>query len=213
MNSKRQAKKILKMYAKESYKARIAYIDQFLDEKPPLLLRISYRHMLKQSLMVVLILVLILSLCLLTASALGIRSLKFTFTETPTHTEIVSDVIRYGQSDTQAVFYEPTYVPWGYELVGEDSFGDINYRYDYQNAKGEYLTIEQALAEDFRVSVDNENCIIRDEIIDGMEVKIYDYQDRDEKQYIFQYENTFFLIVGSINDRQAKKIIRGLNLH
>ena len=47
MNSKREAKKILKAYGKAAYQERVKYVDSFSEEKAAFLRKISYRRVMK----------------------------------------------------------------------------------------------------------------------------------------------------------------------
>ena len=62
MRNKRKAKRILRAFGKESYKARIAYVNSFLPEKSSYIGSISYRHALRRAVIVALILVMIMAL-------------------------------------------------------------------------------------------------------------------------------------------------------
>lgn len=155
----------------------------------------------------VLILILSFALVVVTASALGIHILNFSFFEKTDHTEITGNVTE-DSSEEKFRFYEPDYIPDGYKLVEEESFGDTELEYIYQNEAGEYLYIDENLAEGFVTNINNENCKISDIVIGDKEVRIYDYGER--KIYLLQYYSTYIRMNGTLSAIEFEKIIQGL---
>lgn len=209
MNPRRQAKKILRLYGKAEYQARIDYIKGFLPEEPSYVGRIGFRHLGKRCLMIVLILTLTLAMAVVTASAFGIQLFGFKLFEYSDHTEITRDeeVVLEGE----ARFYEPTYVPEGYELISEDGFEDLDKWLVYQDKEGNYLYIDQSISDSFMANINNENCEIGKEIINEMEVYVYDYYDDEEgSMYVLEKNGTYIDISGVMDDLEFEKIIKGL---
>lgn len=155
----------------------------------------------------ILILILSFALLVVTASAFGIHILNFSFYEKPDHTEVVSNVTG-NPSEENVAFYEPGYVPSGYKLIAEEPFGDISLEYIYQNEEGEYLYIDQHLADGFTENINNEGCTISDVIIDEKEVRIFDYGNR--KICLLQYNSTFIWIKGALPSVEFEEIIKGI---
>lgn len=156
MNPRRQAKKILKLYGKAEYDARISYIKGFLPEEPSFVGRIGFRHLGKRCLVIALILTLTLAMAVVTASAFGIQLFGFKLTEWDDHTEIRRDeeVVLEGE----ARFYEPEYIPAGYELLSVDGFEDQDKWCVYENEEGDYLYIDQSMSDNFTANINNEDC-------------------------------------------------------
>lgn len=208
MKSRRQAKKILKLYGKAEYDARISYIKGFLPEEPSFVGRIGFRHLGKRCLVIALILTLVLAMTVVTASAFGIQLFGFKLTEWDDHTEIRRDenVVLEGE----ARFYEPEYIPEGYELLSVDGFEDQDKWYVYENEEGDYLYIDQSVADGFSSNINNEDCTKDIRKVDGMEVLIYRYNDIERSRYIFNKGATYISIKSILNDAEVERIIRGL---
>jgi len=202
--NKRKAKKILKQYGKAAYKARIQYVDSFLEKNPSAIRKISYRHMLKRCMMVAAILILTFALLVTTASALGIHIFNFSFFEKSDHTTITSNE-KTNLPERIIKFYDVEYVPNGYQLIAEEAFGDIELEYIYESPSGELLYIDQNIADGYVIDINNENCKIRKKTLQNIELVIYDYGNR--KTYLFQYQQTHVRIKGSLEDKEFEKII------
>ena len=200
-----RARKILKKYGKAAYRSRIEYVNSMLPENASVIGRISWRRMMKRCVMTALIMILTLALLLATASAFGIHILNLSFSEKEDHTEIVGNS-KPEKERQEAVFYEPGYIPEGYELVSKENFSDIELEYIYKKNEGKYLYIHQFQADDQIVNINNEGCEIKKEIIQDIEVRIYDYGSR-KKIYLLQYHQTFILIEGSLPTEEFEKII------
>lgn len=207
MNPRREAKKILKRYGKAEYDARIAYIKGFLTEEPSFAGRIGWKHAGKRCLMIALILTLTLALAVVTASAFSIQLFGFNLFEYSDHTEITRDeeVVLEGE----ARFYEPTYVPEGYELINTDKFFDESIDRVYEDEAGDYLYVEQSVAKNFLTNINNENCTRENMHVDGMEVLVYRYYDGGSL-WLFVKGKTYCDINSLLPDDEVEKIIKGL---
>lgn len=206
MKRDREAKKILKAFGKEAYKERIKYVDSFMPEKTSFFGSISYRHTLRRVGMVALLVVLILALAV-SAYAAVMHYLNYTRIEHPTNDEYVAND---NGSNEEAVFYEPTYVPEGYELASEDYDELFDEReWKYINTSNEALIIRQS-HKSYNLYADNERLTRETVIIDNIEAIIYDSEG--DKKCILQYDDTTITIIGSINNDEVEQIIRGLNL-
>ena len=113
MRSKRKAKRILRAFGKESYKARIAYVDSFLPEKAPYVASISYRHALRRAAIVFLVLIMVMALAV-SAYAAVVPYLNYTKVVHPDNDEFVINGSDGRKMSVQAI--DLTYVPKGYEL-------------------------------------------------------------------------------------------------
>ena len=205
MKSDREAKKILKAFGKEAYKERIKYVDSFLPEKTTFFGSISYRHTLRRVGMVALLLVLIMLLAVSTYAAI-IHYLNYTRIEHPTNDEYVAN--DNNSSNEEAVFYEPTYVPEGYELEVEeynDVFGDKDCI--YRKSDTEVMTIRQRTKET-HLYIDNEHNIFDKLTIGDIEAVVYIYEN--DLMCVFQYDGTLITITGPIDLVEIEKIIRGM---
>ena len=211
MNSKREAKKVLKAYGKALYKSRIEYAASFSEEEEPLFCTTSYRHMMKRSLVIVLVLIMTLSLLVIGANALGIKFLNLSFFEKNDRTVVTKNE---NTDDTQKSghgFYKPGYIPPGYSFEGTDEFKDLTTTYSYINDDGEYLTIDQSKSDDdFHLTIDNEDCEIRQDTIEDMEVRIYKYHDTNLILVLLKKEDIYIQISGPISEKEARKIVQGL---
>lgn len=208
MNPRRQAKKILKLYGKAEYDARISYIKGFLPEEPSFVGRIGFRHLGKRCLVIALILTLTLAMAVVTASAFGIQLFGFKLTEWDDHTEIRRDeeVVLEGE----ARFYEPEYIPAGYELLSVDGFEDQDKWCVYENEEGDYLYIDQSMSDNFTANINNEDCTKDIREVDGVEVLIYRYNDGSGSTWMFTKGKTYCDISGLLSDDEVERIIRGL---
>ena len=210
MKSKRQAKKILKLYGKALYASRMEYMNSFEPEAASFVHRIGYRRIMKRCVIVALILTLLFSMLVVGAGALGIKFFGFSLFETKTHTEISAGK-EANPSDEKPQFYEPGFIPEGYTLVAKDNFADVDLSIVYENKQDVYLYIFQTIAEDPSTSIDNEECVITTEIIGEYEVYIYDYYDEAAGSvYLLKKHGTFISIQGVLSDRIMKQIILNL---
>ena len=133
-----RARKILKKYGKAAYRSRIEYVNSMPPENASVIGRISWRRMMKRCVMTALIMILTLALLLVTASAFGIHILTFPFSKKD-HTEIVSNS-KPEKEKQEAVFYEPGYIPEGYELdLCESPIKDVK-NYIYKNKQEDFFT-------------------------------------------------------------------------
>lgn len=205
---KRTAKKILKQYGKAAYKERIQYVNSFLGENMSAIRRISYKHMLKRCAMVAAILILTFALIVATASAFGIHIFNFSFFEKSDHTQIISNTDATDNSVVE--FYSPSYIPEGYTLVMDESFTEIEKKLIYENKEKQLLRIEQNLADGFSTNRNNEDCEVRNKILNNIEITVYDYTDYIA--YMFQYNNTFFSVTAMLPEEEMNKIVVSLSL-
>jgi len=205
---RRQAKKILRLYGKAEYRARIDYIKGFQSEAPSFVGHIGWKHLGRRCLMIALILTLTLALAVIAASAFGIQLFGFNLIEHSDHTEISRDeeVVLEGE----ARFCEPGYIPEGYELLSEDGFGDQDKWYVYENEEGEYLYIDQSVSDNFIANINNEECTRENKEVDGIEVLIYRYNDGSGSIWMFVKDKLYCDINSLLPDDEVERIIRGL---
>lgn len=206
MNSKREAKKILKAYGKAVYKERVKYVDSFSEEKIPAIRKISYRRMVKRSMIAVLVLILTFSLLVVGANALGIKLLNLSIFETNTHSEITGNQEGKAAAEEEVKFYRPNYVPEGYSLINEEMGDEVSASYIYKNQSDEYLYIYESIEDDFSAQIDNEDCEISTETVLDMEVRVYRYEKAGT--YLMKKGKIYILISGSVKDKEMKEIIR-----
>ena len=188
MKSDREAKKILKAFGKEAYKERIKYVDSFLPEKTSFLGSISYRHTLRRVGMVALLVVLIMALAV-SAYAAVMHYLNYTKIEHPTNDEYVAND---NGSNEEAVFYEPTYVPEGYELESvecDDLFGDKDWI--FRRSDTEVLEISQRTKET-HFYIDNEHNAFDKFTIEDVEAVVYAYEN--DIICVVHYNDTLIII-------------------
>lgn len=203
-----RARKILKKYGKAAYRSRIKYVDSMLPENASLIGRISWRRMMKRCVMTALIMILTLTLLLATASAFGIHILDFSFFEKEDHTEIVGNS-KPEKEKQEAVFYEPGYIPEGYMLILCESPTKDEKDYIYENKQEDILYISQDLVYNVSLNINNEDCEIREKIIDDIQIKVYDYEHY--MIYLFQYYDTFITIMGVLPEQELDKIVTGFD--
>ena len=208
MRSDREAKRVLKAFGKEAYKERIKYVDSFLPEKTSFIKSINYRHTLRRVAMVALMVILIMALAVSVYAAV-MHYLNYTRVEHPTNDEYVPNS-EATDTNPEGIFFEPTYVPEGYELESED-YDEIFDEKEWKYVKSDNITLvirESHSSSAF--NIDNERSTRETITIDNYEVVTYDWGE--EKNYILQYDDTVITIIGSISSDEVGQIIRGLNL-
>lgn len=208
MNAKRQAKKILKLYGKSEYQARIDYMKGFFPEEPSYVGRIEWKHLGKRCLMIAFILTLTLAVAVVVASAFGVQLFGFNLFEYSDHTEISRDKEVVIEGETR--FYKPTYVPEGYELINTDEFFDESIDHVYEDKQGNYLYIEQSAADSLSANVNNEDCVRENKEVDGMEILVYRYTDGSGSMWMFVKGKNYCDIYSILPDEEIEKIIKGL---
>ncbi len=209
MNSKREAKKILKAFGKEEGRARIRYVESFLPEKISYTASISYRHTLRKMGLIILLTGLILALAVSTYAAV-IHYLNYTKTVHPDNDEYISTIDNSNPSGTfdDVVFYEPTYIPEGYKLDSEKYDEDFQEReWHYISESGDMLTIRQVPAGS-EFHIDNDRSMATTENIGDTEVIIYNFED--EIIGVFQYDNILVMIDGDISFEELGEIVKGI---
>lgn len=207
MNPNRQAKKILKLYGKAEYQARVTYVKGFLEEEPSFVSGISWKHLGKRCLLIALILTLTLALLVTAASAFGIGLTGFNLFDWNDHTEITRNEEEALAENTQ--FYELGYMPQGYTLVNTDQFADVRIDRVYEDEAGNLLYIEQCKEDSFSANIDNEDCV-RDRMdIDGTEVMIYRYHN-GSALYMMNRQGIVIAVSGVIDEEEYRNIIDGL---
>lgn len=212
MNSRREAKKFLKAYGKALYKSRVEYVGSFNEDKLPLVRRVSYRHLIKRSLVIILVLVMVFSLLVIGVNAVGVKFLNLSFFEKADHTKVAAKEERTDDSrENHHGFYEPGYIPPGFTLAGTDEFEGIEVTYTYVNDNDDYLYIAQSTSDDFIETIDNEDCEIRQDTIEDMEAKIYMYHDIKKILVILKKGDIYMQISGTVTEDEARKIVRGLS--
>ena len=208
MRIDREAKRILKAFGREAYKERIKYVDSFLPEKTSFIKSINYRHTLRRVAMVALMVILIMALAVSVYAAV-MHYLNYTRVEHPTNDEYVPNS-EATDTNPEGIFFEPTYVPEGYELESED-YDEIFDEKEWKYVKSDNITLvirESHSSSAF--NIDNERSTRETITIDNYEVVTYDWGE--EKNYILQYDDTVITIIGSISSDEVGQIIRGLNL-
>lgn len=203
-----RARRILKKYGKAAYRSRIEYVDSMLPENASVIGRISWRRIVKRCVMTTLIMILTLALLLTTASAFGIHILDFSFFEKEDHTEIVGNS-KPEKEKQEAVFYEPGYIPEGYDLILCESPTKDEKDYIYENKQKDILYISQDLVYNVSLDINNEDCEIREKIIDDIQIKVYDYEHY--MIYLFQYYDTFITMMGVLPEQEFDKIVTGFD--
>ena len=208
MRSDKEAKRVLKAFGKEAYKERIKYVDSFLPEKTSFIKTISYRHAFRRMAMVALMVVLIMALAVSVYAAV-MHYLNYTRVDHPTNDEYVSNN-EVTEAAPNGIFFEPTYIPEGYELVSEE-FDELfdEKEWEYIKSDNKILVIMESHSNP-TFNVDNERSIRETITIDDYEVVIYDWGE--EKNCILQYDDTVITIIGSISSDEVGQIIKGLNL-
>lgn len=214
MKSNRQLKKILRQFAKESLAERMNYIEPFIEKKPSFFSSISYRHFLRKTVIFALLTMLAVALSVTAYSAI-VRLLNYSVTVNPTNDEYIfdgesPDKNRDGIYDGEMKYYEPTYVPEGYELKS-DIYDELikTRRWTFEDADSIFMTIVESPVI-YGFSVDNERSERSVEVINDIEVVIYDWDG--ERLCILQYGDTLIEVCGFIDNDELEKIISGLKL-
>ena len=208
MRSDRGAKRVLKAFGKEAYKERIKYVDSFLPEKTSFIKSINYRHTLRRVAMVALMVILIMALAVSVYAAV-MHYLNYTRVEHPTNDEYVPNS-EATDTNPEGIFFEPTYVPEGYELESED-YDEIfdEKEWKYVESDNKILVIMESHS-NLIFNVDNERSG-KDTIMVG-NIEVVVYNSEGNKTCLLQYDNTVINIIGSISSDEIEQIIKGLNL-
>lgn len=207
MRNKRKAKRILRAFGKESYKARIAYVNSFLPEKSSYVGSISYRHALRRAVIVVLLVALIMALAVSAYAAVKYY-LNYTKVVHPDNDEYV---LNDNSSNKQSVeTIELTYVPEGYEL----EYYDYDQQFDektwvFARTNGESLIIILSTDLD-RFNIDNERSVSEQITVGNLEGIKYSFDG--EILCVFQYENMVIRVISTLDDNEIVRLINGLNL-
>lgn len=207
MNNKRKAKKILRAFGKETYRARVEYVNSFLPEKVSYVRSISYRHTFRRIAIAALVLVMIMALAVSAYAAVK-HYLNYTKVVHPDNDEYVSN----GEYDydVEASFFTPTYVPERYNLVNE-YYDDISRQqiFEYEGENSDRLVIMQCLdREGFHV--DNERSESKSIMVGNIEVIVYDFSD--ELLAVMQCGNNLITIAGIVDEGELEQIIDGMNI-
>ena len=207
MRNKRKAKRILRAFGKETYKARIAYVDSFLPEKSSFIGSISYRHALRRAAIVALVLIMIMALAV-TAYAVVKYYLNYTKV---VHSDNDEYVLNDNSSNKLSVeTIELTYVPEGYEL----EYYDYDQQFDektwvFARTNGESLIIILSTDLD-RFNIDNERSVSEQITVGNLEGIKYSFDG--EILCVFQYENMVIRVISTLDDNEIVRLINGLNL-
>lgn len=209
--SEREAKKILKAFGKAELKARVEYVDSFLPEKASLWKSIIYRHAFRRAGMVAVLVILIVALGASTYAAVMHR-LNMTKTADQVADRYVSeykDENGDGLYDGEITYYEPTFIPSGFELIS-DTYDEIFKirEWSYETSDGKMLTIEETPPGNAAYYFDNERSERYTLDVNGIEVEVYEWEY--ELDSIFQYEDMIFIIKGSISKDDLRSIIEGI---
>ena len=210
--SEREAKKILKAFGKAELKARVEYVDSFLPEKASFWRSISYRHAFRRAGMVAVLVILIMALGASTYAAVMHRlNLTKTADQVADRYESkYSDENGDGLYDGETTYYEPSFIPSGFELVS-DTYDDIFKirEWSYKTSDDKVLTIEEMPPGNAGYYFDNERSERSILEINSIEVALYEWEY--ELASIFQYEDMIFIIKGSISKDDLKNIIEGID--
>lgn len=207
MNNRGEAKRILKLYGKAEYAARVEYVNSFMDKSKSNNYGISWKYLTKRGLAITAMLVLLFAMTVVVVSAFGFHVPGFNLTEYNDHTEIMRNEEDVVTDETR--LYEPTYVPKGYKLVQSEDFMGCSLENEYKNKAGYYLHIDQTIADYFAGNFNNEDCTRGELEINGTKVMAY-YYNRGGAQYVMTMKGTVIVVDGLITDEEFKKIIRGL---
>lgn len=207
MRNRIKAKRILRAFGKETYKARIAYVDSFLPEKSSFIGSISYRHALRKAVIVALVLIMIMALAV-SAYAAVTHYLKYTKVVHPDNDEYVAN--SGFTSDPEFSYFEPSYIPERYSLyMFDDDQLNNYYTWEYRGEENKSLTIMQ-FAEGTNFHIDNEKSTSRVKMIGNIEATIYDFPN--EILAVTQYDNTVIVIIGGLTDKELEEIVQGMHI-
>lgn len=207
MNNKRKAKKILRAFGKEAYRARIEYVNSFLPEKVSYVRSISYRHALRRAAIVALVLIMVMALAVSAYAAVK-HYLNYTKVVRPDNDEYVANG-EYA-SDQKFTYFEPSYIPDRYSLYMFDDDQLNKYiTWEYRGEENKSLTIMQ-FAEGTNFHIDNENSTSRVKMIGNIEATIYDFPN--EILAVTQYDNTVIVIIGGLTDKELEEIVQGMHI-
>ncbi len=207
MRSDREAKKILRAFGKEAYKERVRYVDSFMPEKVPFMRSISYRHAFRKAVTIALLAILIMALAV-SAYAAVMHYLNYTKIVHSDNDEYINN--DPGGETENIEFFEPTYVPPGYELEKYEYDEDIKEKiWLYFGPNEESLIITQSI--DLNgIHIDNEETVKETITVGNLEgVK---YSVDDDVLCLFQYENMIITIHGILNANEIAEIIKGMKI-
>lgn len=205
MRNKRKAKRILRAFGKESYKARIAYVNSFLPEKSSFIGSISYRHTLRRAAIVALVLIMVMALAV---SAYAAVKHYMNYTKV-VHRDNDSYIANSEyDKDKKVVFYEPQYVPERYTLISEETDeSQLMVTWNYLGIGNDILTIR--CGPDFsNYYIDNEHATTETLTLESVEVVVYVFDSF--KICLFQYGDTVVSIMGDLSNEEIIGIIDGM---
>ena len=210
--SEREAKRILKAFGKAELKARVEYVDSFLPEKTSFWRSISYRHAFRRAGMVAVLVILIMALGASTYAAV-LHRLNLTKTADSVADRYLSEYTNEsgdGLYDGEVTYYEPTFIPSGFELVS-DTYDEIFKirEWSYKTSDNKVLTIEEMPPGNAAYYFDNERSERSVLEINSIEVALYEWEY--ELASIFQYEDMTFIVKGSISKEDLRSIIEGID--
>lgn len=153
------------------------------------------------------VLLLVLIMAFATSVYAAIRHyFNFTKTEYSNSDEYISN--DYNGAPSKVVFFEPKYIPNGYELETVE----YNVIFDrkewlYKNSEGGILKIWQG-NNAVTISVDNERSKSWKTTVEDIEVIIYDFGD--SMMGMMQIDDTVIIVDGPISEEEMEKIVQGL---
>lgn len=153
------------------------------------------------------VLLLVLIMAFATSVYAAIRHyFNFTKTEYSNSDEYISN--DYDGDPSKVVFFEPKYIPKGYELETVE-YNEIFDRKEwlYQNSEGGILKIWQG-NNSVTISVDNERSKSWKTTVEDIELIIYDFGD--SIMGMMQIDDTVIIVDGPISEEEMKKIIEGM---
>ncbi len=209
MNSKREAKRILRAFGKEEGKARINYVDSFLPEKTSFVGSISYRHSLRKVAIVVLLMVLILAMTVsVYAGVMHYLNYKIVESQTNDRYEPIDSGYHPDGTHDEIAFFEPKYIPDGFTLRSEEYDEVMKMKiWTYSAKYGKHIVIQESPP--IAVYIDNERSTRSTEIVEDTEVAVHIF-DEGGIVALLQYDETLIMVSGDLSIDELKKIVEGL---
>lgn len=205
------ARRILSAYGKAIFEYRAKYMRQgrvyYKEGINVYRYRTSAFGALKRRRFIAILLILLLCGLLLFGCAhlFGIEVLGFSFTDFKTHTIVERNIS--DRSEGYTLFY-PAELPDGYKPVSIDE--EMETEFSFRNMNGQFLYITETTAENYRVSLSNENCTIDNRSIAGVECTIYSY-DNGDATYLLQKEGVMITIEATnLSEDEVSDLISSL---
>lgn len=126
---------------------------------------------------------------------------------------IYEEYIRYdvnANSGSVANAKEIEYIPEGYELVYTFENEQVNSKI-FENDSGKQIIIDQLFSNRITEQIDNEDCVVRNFEINGMEAQSFIYtKDKKDNKLFLHVDSNIIIISGPLSEEELIKIAKNI---